>query len=201
MRVEEHHQALVDLCDRHTSVRSAPGRWSIELSRIEATSSTRSTRSRWSGAGVDSPNLRRRSADDRLRWIVVGGAGPLDDRFELASWFDGAIELATTQAPAPARARAPGSRPGRRFAGRRRLRGRLWLGELGLDLCQLRVDPAVVAELRELAIDVILAAAELREVGERARLLDRALRRLTDVGHLVADARGRLRHLHLGLRR
>src|ERR1039458_6215756 len=82
----------------------------------------------------------------------------------------------STRPPAPARARAPGSGPGGRFTVPRQLRGGLGLGGLGLDLFQLRVAPAVVAELRELAIDVILAAAELREVGERARLLELARR-------------------------
>jgi hypothetical protein len=143
-----------------------------------------------------------------------------DDRFDfVVGLFGGGVlegvehraKRRPTQRPAP----RPASGPGRRLVGLRQLRGRPGLGELGLHLCQLGIDPTVVAELRELAIDVILAAAGLRDVPERTRLLelahrvgaslhvlgllDRALRCLTDVGHLVADARGRLRHLHLGL--
>ena len=72
------------------------------------------------------------------------------------------------------------------------------------------------AERRELAVDVVLAGAELREVLEgprrlelldrrRARLhvlglVDRALHREADVGHLLADAGRRLGDPHLRLR-
>ena len=89
------------------------------------------------------------------------------------------------------------------------------LAQLGLHLCELVVDHAAGAERRELAVDVVRAGAELREILERAGrlelldrrgarlhvlgLVDRALHREADVGHLLADAGRRLGDAHLRL--
>ena len=93
--------------------------------------------------------------------------------------------------------------------------GRVSGAEFALHLRQLVVDGRLAGELLELAVDVVFAGAERGDVVERAGrfelghgvgarfhvfgLVDRALHRQADVGHLLADAGGGLGDPHLGL--